>query len=54
VGLRRIRQESGDIGLDIQEFKDTLTDNLDAQFHDAGIDQFLHASSYRRVIDRFI
>ena len=54
IGLRRIRQESGDIGLDIDDFKNTLTDNLDAQFHDAGIDEFLHAASYRRIIDRFI
>lgn len=54
IGLRRIRQESGDIGLDIEDFKDTLTQNLDAQFRDAGIDQFLHAASYRRMIDRFI
>lgn len=54
IGLRRIRQESGDIGLDIEDFKDTLEENLDAQFRDAGIDQFLHASSYRRMIDRFI
>ena len=54
IGLRRIRQESGDIGIDIEEFKDELTENLDAQFRDAGIDQFLHASSYRRMIDRFI
>jgi len=54
IGLRRIRQESGDIGLDIEDFKDTLTNNLDVQFHDAGIDEFLHAASYRRIIDRFI
>ena len=54
IGLRRIRQDSADIGLDIDDFKDTITDNLDAQFRDAGIDDFLHASSYRRIIDRFI
>jgi len=54
IGLRRIRQESGDIGLDIEDFKDTLTNNLDVQFHDAGIDEFLHVASYRRIIDRFI
>ena len=54
IGLRRIRQDSADIGLDIEDFKDTIIDNLDAQFRDAGIDDFLHASSYRRIIDRFI
>ena len=54
IGLRRIRDEAGDIGLDIEDFKDTLTENLDAQFRDAGIDQFLYASSYRRMMDRFV
>ena len=54
IGLRRIRQDSIDIGLDIEDFKDTIIENLDAQFHDAGIDEFLHASSYRRMIDRFV
>lgn len=54
IGLRRIRDEAGDIGLDIEDFKDTLTENLGAQFRDAGIDEFLHASSYRRMMDRFI
>ena len=54
LGLRRIRDEAGDIGIDVEQFKDTLTENLDAQFHDAGIDEFLHAQSYRRMIDRFV
>jgi hypothetical protein len=54
LGLRGIRDDAGDIGLDIDDFKDTLTANLDAQFRDAGIDSFLHASSYRRMIDRFV
>jgi len=54
VGMRRAKPHAIAIGLDIDEFKDTLTDNLDAQFRDAGISEFLQASSYRRVMDRFI
>ena len=54
VGMRRAKPHAIAIGLDIDEFKDTLTDNLDAQFRDSGISEFLQASSYRRVMDRFI
>ena len=54
IGMRRAKPHAIAIGLDIDEFKDTLTDNLDAQFRDAGISEFLRASSYRRVMDRFI
>ncbi|MCY3887611.1 MAG: ferritin-like domain-containing protein [Chloroflexi bacterium] len=54
VGLRRAKPHAVAIGIDIEEFKDTLTDNLDAQFRDAGIDEFLQAAAYRRVMDRFI
>ena len=42
------------LGIDIENFKDTLTENLEAQFQDSGIDQFLRASAYRRIMDRFI
>lgn len=54
LGLRRIRGDAATLGIDIEDFKDTLIENLDQQFHDAGIDTFLHAASYRRVIDRFV
>ena len=35
-------------------FKETLIGNLDQQFQDAGIDDFLKARSYQRVIDVFV
>ena len=54
VGLRRLRKTGNVIGLDIDTFKETLIENLDAQFKDANIDHFLHAESYSRVINRFI
>jgi bacterioferritin (cytochrome b1) len=54
IGLRRIRDDAAVLGIDIEDFKETLTENLDGQFHDAGIDAFLHAAAYRRVIDRFV
>ena len=54
LGMRRAKPHAIAIGLDIDEFKETLTNNLDAQFRDAGIDEFLQASAYRRVMDRFI
>ena len=54
VGLRRLRKTGNVIGLDIDTFKETLVENLDAQFKDANIDHFLHAESYSRVINRFI
>ncbi len=53
IGMRRIRDNTVDIGLDIDEFKDTLIDNLGAQFSDAGIDHFLHAKTYQRIINVF-
>lgn len=54
IGLRRVRHDAATLGIDIENFKDTLTENLDQQFHDAGIDAFLNAAAYRRVIDRFV
>ncbi|MEE9277941.1 MAG: diiron oxygenase [Dehalococcoidia bacterium] len=54
LGLRRVRTEAGDLGIDTEEFKSTLTENLDAQFRDAGIDHFLHARTYRRIMNAFI
>jgi hypothetical protein len=54
VGLRRLRKTGNVIGLDIDAFKETLIENLDAQFKDANIDHFLHAESYSRVINKFI
>ena len=54
LGLRRIRDDAVTLGLDIDDFKDTLITNLDAQFKDAGIDDFLHAATYRRIINACI
>ena len=54
LGLRRIKGDARVLGLDIDDFKATLVTNLDQQFKDAGIDEFLHASSYARVINRFV
>jgi bacterioferritin (cytochrome b1) len=54
LGLRRIKGDAAVLGLDIEDFKATLIANLDQQFKDAGIDEFLHASSYARVINRFV
>ena len=54
IGLRRIRRDAEVIGIDVEEFKESLIANLEVQFHDAGIDAFLHASAYRRMMDRFV
>ena len=54
LGLRRIKGDAAVLGLDIDDFKATLIENMDQQFRDAGIDEFLHASSYARVINRFV
>ncbi len=54
LGLRRISGDAATLGLDIDDFKSSLIANLDQQFKDAGIDEFLHASSYARVINRFV
>ena len=54
LGLRRLRDDANALGLDIEDFKDTLIENLDVQFHDAKIDGFLQARSYRRVMDLFV
>ena len=54
IGLRRIRHDAEAMGLDVDDFKDTLMTNLEAQFRDAGIEHFLHAHTYRRVIDTFV
>ncbi len=54
IGLRRLRNSGNVIGLNIADFKHALIYNLDAQFKDANIDHFLHAESYRRVVNFFI
>lgn len=54
IGLRRLHGDAETLGLDIEDFKNTLIENLDQQFHDAGIDDFLHASSYARIINTFV
>jgi bacterioferritin (cytochrome b1) len=54
IGLRRLHKDAATLGLDIDEFKRTLIDNLDQQFHDAGLDEFLHVKSYERIINAFV
>ncbi|MCZ6545483.1 MAG: ferritin-like domain-containing protein [Chloroflexi bacterium] len=54
IGLRRISGDAETLGIDIGGFKETLIGNLDQQFQDAGIDDFLKARSYKRVIDIFV
>lgn len=54
MGMRRIKAEAQTLGLDIDDFKNTLVANLDTQFKDAQIDQFLHAEAYRRIINAFV
>ena len=54
IGLRRLHGDAETLGLDIDDFKRTLIDNLDLQFRDAGLDEFLHAKSYERIINTFV
>jgi hypothetical protein len=54
VGLRRVAPYARDIGIDIEDFKTQLTANLDAQYQDCGIDEFLHARTSRRVMDLLV
>ncbi len=54
VGLRRVAPYAREIGVDIEDFKNQLTANLDAQYQDCGIDEFLHARTSRWVMDRLV
>ena len=51
IGMRRLRNDAGALGIDIHEFKRTFVENLEAQFRDAGLDTFLHARTYGRIIN---
>ena len=51
LGLRRIRRDALALGIDLDHYKRTLIANLDAQFHDAGLDKFLSIDRYSRIIN---
>ena len=50
LGLRRIKPDAVALGIDVELYKQTLIDNLGAQFEDAGIDHFLKVDNYARII----
>ena len=51
LGLRRIRRDALALGIDLDHYRQTLIANLDAQFHDAGLDKLLSIDRYSRIID---
>lgn len=51
LGLRRVAPAAREIGLDIDDFKRQLIANLDAQYRDCGIDEFLQARTSQRVMN---
>ena len=51
LGLRRIKRDAQTLGIDVDGYKRTLIENLDAQLRDAGLDRFLRIESYQRILD---
>ena len=51
LGLRRIRRDALALGIDLVHYRQTLIANLDAQFRDAGLDNFLSIDRYSRIIN---
>ncbi len=51
LGLRRIKCDVAALGIDVDEYKATLLENLGAQFKDAGLDSFLRIETYAKVIN---
>ena len=51
LGLRRIKQDVADLGIDVDRYKSTLLENLDVQFQDAGLDSFLKIDTYAKVFN---
>ena len=51
IGMRLVAPYAGAIGIDIEDFKTQLVANLNNQYEDCGIDDFLHAYTSRRVMD---
>lgn len=52
LGLRRIRPDARNLGIDIEDYKRTLLENLGAQFTDAGLDDILDIRVYERIVNR--
>ena len=52
LGLRRIRPDARNLGIDIEDYKRTLIQNLGAQFTDAGLDDILDIRVYERIVNR--
>lgn len=51
LGLRRIKGDVAELGIDVDGYKRTLLDNLEVQFQDAGLDSFLKIQTYAKVIN---
>ena len=54
VGLRRVAPYAREIGVDIDDLKTQLVANLDAQYQDCGVDEFLHARTSERVMNLLV
>ena len=52
LGLRRIRPDARNLGIDIEDYKQSLLENLGAQFVDAGLDDILDIRVYERIVNR--
>ena len=51
LGLRRIKADVADLGIDVDGYKATLIENLGVQFKDAGLDDFLRIETYAKIIN---
>ncbi len=51
LGLRRIKGDAVALGIDVDGYKRTLLENLEAQFQDAGLDSLLKIDIYAKVIN---
>ncbi len=51
LGLRRIKADVAELGIDVDGYKATLIENLGAQLEDAGLDDFLRIETYAKIIN---
>lgn len=51
LGIRLVSPHASTIGIDLDDFKKQLMNNLDQQYQDCGIDDFLHARTSERVMN---
>ena len=51
LGLRRIKADVAELGIDVDGYKATLIENLGVQFKDAGLDDFLRIETYAKIIN---